>query len=87
MYEVIKTKRAIKYLKKLDASNKRKIEESLSILETDPKNKSGQHDISKLKGRDGYRLRIGSFRVLYLIQDEEIIVLVLDIGPRGDIYK
>ena len=58
MYEVIKTKRAIKYLKKLDTTNKRKLEESLSILETDPKNKGGQHDISKLKGRNGYRLRV-----------------------------
>ena len=44
-------------------------------------------NIKKLRGRDGYRLRIGGYRAIYEIEGETINVLVLDAGPRGDIYK
>lgn len=44
-------------------------------------------DIKKLQGREGYRLRIGGYRAIYEIQGKTINVLVLDAGPRGDIYK
>ena len=41
----------------------------------------------KLKGRDAYRLRIGRYRVIYEIEGEKLIVLVVAIGHRGDVYK
>jgi len=44
-------------------------------------------NIKKLQGREGYRLRIGGYRAIYEIEGETINVLVLDAGPRGDIYK
>ncbi|MGB5611930.1 MAG: type II toxin-antitoxin system RelE/ParE family toxin [Sedimenticolaceae bacterium] len=44
-------------------------------------------NVQKLQGRGGYRLRIGSYRAIYEIEGETINVLVLDAGPRGDIYK
>jgi mRNA interferase RelE/StbE len=44
-------------------------------------------DIKALAGRDGFRLRIGGWRAIYRVQDERVVILVLDIGPRGDIYK
>ena len=44
-------------------------------------------DIARLKGREGYRLRIGSFRAIYTIERNQSIILVLEAGPRGDIYK
>lgn len=40
----------------------------------------------KLKGRPGYRIRIGDYRVLYMINDKEITVLIIDIGNRKEIY-
>ena len=49
-------------------------------------------DVRKLQGRDGYRLTIGGFRVLFnytrekTVEGEPIIDIVL-IGPRGDVYK
>ena len=48
---------------------------------------TGGLDIKKLQGREGYRLRIGRYRAIYEIEGETINVLVLDAGPRGDIYK
>ncbi len=44
-------------------------------------------DISPLRGRDGYRLRIGKYRAIYQLTDGRVRVIVLDVGARGDIYK
>lgn len=42
----------------------------------------------KLKGSDDiFRVRVGSYRIIYTIQDEMLIVLVLEIGDRKDVYK
>lgn len=41
----------------------------------------------KLSGRPAWRIRIGSYRVIYEIQDEKLIVLVVEIGHRKDIYR
>ena len=42
-------------------------------------------DIKKLQGTDGYRLRVGNFRILFNI--DGIIIDIIDIGNRGQIYK
>ncbi|RME35467.1 MAG: type II toxin-antitoxin system RelE/ParE family toxin [Gammaproteobacteria bacterium] len=44
-------------------------------------------DISPLRGRDGYRLRIGKYRAIYQLTDGRVRVIVLDVGARGDIYR
>ena len=44
-------------------------------------------DIKKLTGRDGYRLRMGGWRALYRMENDQLIIEVVKIGPRGDIYK
>lgn len=41
----------------------------------------------KLEGSDFWRVRVGNYRVIYLIDDEASTVTVTDIGPRGDIYR
>ena len=41
----------------------------------------------KLSGRPAWRIRIGSFRVIYEIQGEKLIVLVIKIGHRREVYK
>ena len=43
-------------------------------------------NVKKLKGREGYRLTIGGFRVLFDYIDNSTVD-VITIGPRGDIYK
>ena len=42
-------------------------------------------DIKKLQGRNGYRLRVGDYRVIYTA--EGFVLAVEKIGPRGDVYK
>lgn len=41
----------------------------------------------KLKGRDGYRIRIGDYRIIYEIFDRELLINVVSLGHRKDIYN
>jgi len=45
-------------------------------------------DIDTLSGYDGvYRLRVGTYRIIYTIKENVLTVEVLDVGNRGDVYK
>lgn len=45
-------------------------------------------DIKPMSGYDGlYRLRVGTYHILFTVEDEILTVRVLQIGNRGDIYK
>lgn len=63
----------------------RLIREKIQLLAEAPY--SPNPNIKKLQGRAGYRLRVGDWRVIYEIEDEQVVILVLDIGPRGGIYQ
>ena len=45
------------------------------------------HQSRKLTGRDAWRIRIGNYRVIYEIFENELVILVLNIGHRKNIYK
>jgi len=44
-------------------------------------------DIEVLKGREGFRLRVGHYRIIYTHQDDRLIIETVKIRPRGDSYK
>jgi len=84
MGTVTYTKKAIKGLKKMPrhhADNLRSAFERIAAGD------SQGLDIKALQGREGFRLRSGDYRAIYEIDGEQINVLVLDAGPRGNIYK
>lgn len=81
-YRVVLTKKAQKQLDKLDDSIAATIFDAISGLELNPR----PHGYKKLKGRDGYRIRIGDYRVIYHIFDLELIVDVIALGHRREIY-
>ncbi|GGF19023.1 type II toxin-antitoxin system RelE family toxin [Flavobacterium limi] len=41
----------------------------------------------KLKGRPGYRIRVGDYRIIYEIFDDILVIDVIDLGHRKDIYE
>jgi len=81
------SKSALKFLSKLDSKSIERIRLAVSRLTLDPP----EGDIKRMQGFDDsrMRLRVGSWRVIYRIDNNNSveILLVLDIGNRGDIYK
>ncbi len=43
--------------------------------------------VTKLRGQEAYRIRIGDYRVVYVIRDSELLVVVIRTGHRSDIYQ
>jgi mRNA interferase RelE/StbE len=74
---------ALKSLKKIPEKEKSKIIKSIKNLAFDPYPVGAK----KLSGRDGWRIRIGNYRVIYEINDSILYILVLDVDHRKDIYK
>ena len=40
-----------------------------------------------LRGRDGFRIRVGNYRIIYTIEDDRLLVVVVTLGHRGDVYE
>lgn len=83
MYRIEYSKQSIRTLKRMPTNVAALIRGKIESLARDPFAAPG---VKKLVGRDEYRLRVGDWRVLYLLDGEQLKVLVMDIGPRGDIY-
>ncbi len=79
--EVEVSPKAVKYLSKIDTVSKNRIIRALRKLQSEPP----EGDIKKMKGKDGFRLRIGKYRALFDVMENKIIVY--DIDVRGQIYK
>ncbi|MDX1949395.1 MAG: type II toxin-antitoxin system RelE/ParE family toxin [Rickettsiales bacterium] len=83
MFNVEFTKRAIKDFQKLDSSTQSRVLKSLNILAESPYTNP---NVKKLTNREGYRLRVGDYRVIFEIKNKELIILVLETGHRKNIY-
>lgn len=83
-YKIIFTVSADKQLKKLAKTAQKLIVEKVKELNISKPN----NNVKKLVGvNDLYRLRIGDYRVIYQIRRNDLIILVLKVGHRKDIYR
>ncbi|MCB1307138.1 MAG: type II toxin-antitoxin system RelE/ParE family toxin [Leptospiraceae bacterium] len=82
-YEVSILRRAQRQLAAFDRTIRSRIQPVLISLSENPRPPGSR----KLSGRDGWRIRIGDYRVIYEINDEALTITVLDIGHRKDIYR
>lgn len=85
MYTVKFSKQAAKEYEKLPKSIQSRIDDKLDYLRNSPRG----HDTKQLQGYVGstYRTRVGDYRIVYEIQDTELIVWIVKIGHRREIYK
>lgn len=81
-YQVRLTVTVQKKLDKLPDVISSKLINAIQQLSTDPR----PFGYKKLKGQDGYRIRVGDYRIIYLLKDHLLVVLILDVGHRKDIY-
>jgi len=84
MYSVVTTRSFDNTLAKLPVNWRRRIVAKIREVAADPY--AANNNLKKLQGRDGYRLRIGDWRVIYELHDDHLVMLVLDACPRGGIY-
>ncbi|HZE83476.1 MAG TPA: type II toxin-antitoxin system RelE/ParE family toxin [Puia sp.] len=82
MYQVVIEKQAQKQLVKISPPDYTKVVAALKELASNPR----PHGYKKLKGRPGYRVRIGDYRIIYSIQDDILTVFILTIGHRREVY-
>ena len=81
-YAVVFSQTAEKQLKKLDKNRQERILLSLERIKVRP------YDfVKKLSGYPYFRLRVGDYRVILDIKNKELIVFIIEIGHRKNIYK
>jgi mRNA interferase RelE/StbE len=83
-YKVEILPKALKSLEKIDPIYAKKIRERIRFLAFEPR-----HDGSvKLSGeKDAYRSRVGKYRIVYKIYDHKVLVVVVNVDHRKDVYR
>ncbi len=82
-YVLTFSKQALKELEKINEPFYSNIKHAIVNLTENPR----PQGYKKLNGRDGYRIRIGNYRVIYEIFEKELIVDIIALGHRKDIYE
>lgn len=83
-YQVILARAAEKTFARLDVKMKRRVLQALARLSENPRHPGAV----KLAGEENaWRVRTGSYRILYEIKDQELVVLVVEIGHRREVYR
>ena len=84
MYVVRLRKRVVKEIEALPRRERERIMEAISELETVP----FPHGCKKLQGHENsFRIRIGDYRIVYSVYQSELVVEVLKVGHRRDVYE
>lgn len=74
---------AARALRKLDPNVRPRIQGAIALLAQDPRPPASR----SLRGRPGYRLRVGDYRIIYAIADDLLVVVVVTLGHRRDVYN
>ena len=82
-YRVELSPRAGRALDRLSGPIRIRILAAIEDLGTNPR----PHGVVKLTGQDAYRLRVGDYRVVYEIHDRFLLVLLLDVAHRREVYR
>ena len=82
-YKIVFKKSVSKDFKKIPKKDAVRILKVIQSLADDPHPPQSK----KLSGQERYRLRQGSYRVLYSIEDEKLVITVVKVGNRRDVYR
>ena len=81
-YSIRVTETAKKQLSKIDKQTARRIDSKLREIASDP-----FAHVTRLVGLELYKMRVGDYRVLMSIQKDKLVVMVVEIGHRRNVYK
>ena len=73
---------AVRALRKLDPTVRPRIQGAIALLADDPRPPASR----PLRGRPGYRVRVGDYRIIYTISDDVLLIVVVALGHRSEVY-
>ena len=82
-YRVVFRKSVARDMRRIPSRDLRRILATIDSLAEDPR----PTGIEKLSGQGTYRARQGDYRIIYQIKDEDVIVIVVRVGHRKDVYR
>ncbi len=82
-YSILITRSAAKELERVPTKDRERIVRRIGALADDPRPTGAE----KLSGDDKYRIRQGDYRILYEIEDQLLVVTVVRIGNRREVYR
>ncbi len=83
-YKITINRSAVKEIEAIpDKKARQRLVRRIGQLATDPR----PPGTKKLSGHDRYRLRQGSYRIVYTIEDKELVVAVVKVGHRKEVYR
>ncbi|NHT16356.1 type II toxin-antitoxin system RelE/ParE family toxin [Cellulomonas sp. IC4_254] len=80
-YQVDIRPAAVRALRKVDHQDRPRIQAAIALLAQDPRPPGAR----ALRGRDGYRVRVGDYRILYTVDDGVLVVVVVTLGHRREV--
>jgi mRNA interferase RelE/StbE len=73
---------AARALKKLDPPIRRRIQGAITLLAEDPRPPAAR----ALRGRPALRVRVSDYRIIYTVEDDVLLIVVVTVGHRRDVY-
>ena len=83
-YEVRLAPAAVRQLRELDPPGRRRVQAAIDLLAENPRPPGARQLVG---GAGEWRVRTGDFRIIYDIRDGELLVLVVKVGHRRDVYE
>ncbi|MFZ5766251.1 MAG: type II toxin-antitoxin system RelE family toxin [Thermodesulfobacteriota bacterium] len=84
MYKIAFSKNADKVLRRMPRNIALTIATKIKELAGNP---HSMRNVKKLTNHPGYRLRVGDWRIVYTVHDNECVILVISVKTRGEVYK
>jgi mRNA interferase RelE/StbE len=73
---------AVRALRRLDPPIRQRVQGAIALLAQNPRPPAAR----ALRGRPGLRIRVGDYRIIYIVTDDVLLVVVVTLGHRRDIY-
>lgn len=82
-YQIEMRPAALRALKRIDRQDQARIRGAIALLAADPRPPGA----TPFKGRPGFRVRVGNYRIIYTIEDDKLLIVVVALGHRREIYR
>ena len=85
MYRIIITAQALRQVTRLPKNIVGQIKEKLNDIAVDPF--APHPNVKRMKGIKAFRLRVGDWRVIYEVKTNEVVIIVINVGHRKEVYR